>query len=1039
MPSSKFSILAYLGLKSDKFKSGLRNLGGSTKKSMGGLTGMLASAGPALATAAVAGAAVAGAAVAKFTSESLKKFATFEKGMQEVFTLMPKMTKEMKGKMSADVLELAREMGILPEKVVPALYQAISAGVPPDNVFEFMKTASKASIGGVTSLETAVDGLTSVVNTYGKENLSAAKAADIMFTTVKLGKTTFDELSSSLYNALPTAKSFGIEFGTLSAAVADLTTKGVPTAQAMTQLNAAMNALGAPTTRQRAAMEALTLEADDVKAALKKKPDGLIIAMNMLAEAANGDAEKLRKMVGSTDAVKAILSLTSNEAKGFTEKLEAIGNASGAADEAFKEMDKGVTRSFDKMKAAIESAMIKVGGALAPVLNAITPMIQEIADAFADLPWDEIGKMFKEFADEIKPMFKELATAGKEVMKALLPLFKILFKSQEGQAGVLMKVLVALAKVIVLVMKVVGPILTAFEKWISKSGKLGTMVLMLMNPLTIILVPLWLLATAIIWVVEQIEKVIEWIKEWLSWMGPAQEKLLSFATLWKKLKAAVGEFIDWTLGAIEKYVKAVVAQWKALAGLIIGHFTKMANFIDEKLGWLIDLFKGAAKMIWKVFSFLFPDMAKGMEGMADQAKKSVGKITGVFKDSVSKITGWWKRLRGDVVKETKALQDDVTKIEKEAADERVGMMVDEHDKKIAAAKAANKEMVDEAKKKAAEERVAYENETKAMQAALLAMGSRASAVMKLNAAELREVFKRTGEAGKKVMESYTMSNTKQIEIMRQTLMKLGIDAEKLAGKTNEEIRKMWNETGTQGRKVYGELFALEGKAQDQRSAGSKKTQKEMAEEAARRKKYANMNMKEIMEAEAARKGALKREAAAAKKAAEAQKKAIGGVKDASKLAAEAAREIGPAIAEATPATKEYAEAIAKAANSEENLVKRLKMQIQQGAIRNKNAEWLNKVTTGTMRVMGTQLKQLRYGILYTYRMAQFADLYQKAMNAAGPDLEKLAEVAKALEKSGGKISVELLMRGLKFGSLMESMDASLKSIDYTLKGKFVNQ
>ena len=1039
MPSSKFSILAYLGLKSDKFKSGLRNLGGSTTKQMSPIRGALASAGPALASAAVAGAAVAGAAVAKFSSESLKKFATFEKGMQEVFTLMPKMTGDMKKKMSADVLALSREMGVLPEKVVPALYQAISAGVPPDNVFEFMKTASKASIGGVTTLETAVDGLTSVVNTYGAENLSAAKAADIMFETVKLGKTNFEQLSSTLYNTLPIAQAMGVDFEQLSAAVAELTTKGVPTAQAMTQLAATLQSLGAPTQRQATKMEALGINVEEMKATLAKKPDGLIQAMKMLGKAADGDKEKLRALVGSVDSVKAILALTANEAEGFTDKLGKIRNAAGASDEAFKEMDKGVTRSFDKMKAAIEAAMIKVGGALAPVLNAMTPLIQQLADAFADLPWDDIGKMFKEFADDIKPMFAELATAGKDVMKALLPLFKILFKSQAGQAGALMKALVALAKVIGLVMKVVGPILTAFDKWISKSGKLGTLVLMLVNPLTIIIAPLYLLAMAIIWVVEQIEKFIDWIKEVLAYLGPAQKELASFATLWKRLKAAVGEFIDWTLGAIEAYVKAVVGFWKWLGEKIMGHFKFMADFINEKLSWLVDLFKGAAKLIWKVFSFLFPDMAKGMEGMADQAKKSVGKITGVFKNSVSKITGWWKRLRGDVVKETKALQEDVTKIEKAASDERVGLLVDEHSKKIAAAKEANKEMVAEAKKVAAAERVAYENETKAMQAALLAMGSRASAVMKLNAEELREVFKRTGEHGKKVMESYTMSNTKQIDVMRKTLLKLGVDAEKLAGKTNEEIRKMWNETGTQGRTVYKQLFALEGKAQSQRGEGAAATAKADAERAARAKKYQGMTMTQIMEAETARKAALKREAAAAKKAAEKQKKAVGSVKDASKLAAEAAREIGPAIEQATPATKEYAEAIARAANSEENLVKRLKMQIQQGAIRNKNAEWLNKVTFGTMKVMGTQLKQLRYGILYTYRMAQFADLYQKAMNAAGPDLEKLAEVAKALEKSGGKVSVELLMRGMKFGSLMESMDASLKSIDYTLKGKFVNQ
>ena len=55
--------------------------------------------------------------------------------MNEVFTLVPQASAEARDKMIADVKAFSSEMGILPEKAVPALYQAISAGVPQDNVF----------------------------------------------------------------------------------------------------------------------------------------------------------------------------------------------------------------------------------------------------------------------------------------------------------------------------------------------------------------------------------------------------------------------------------------------------------------------------------------------------------------------------------------------------------------------------------------------------------------------------------------------------------------------------------------------------------------------------------------------------------------------------------------------------------------------------------------------------------------------------------------------------------------------------------------
>ena len=131
----------------------------------GGLVGAARFAGAAMLGV---GAAITGVAVA-----GLREFATLERGMNEVFTLAPAMSAEAMGKMTDDVRSFSREMGTSTTEVVPALYQAISAGVPTENVFTFLETANKAAIGGVTDLETAVDGISSVVNAYGEDVIDA--------------------------------------------------------------------------------------------------------------------------------------------------------------------------------------------------------------------------------------------------------------------------------------------------------------------------------------------------------------------------------------------------------------------------------------------------------------------------------------------------------------------------------------------------------------------------------------------------------------------------------------------------------------------------------------------------------------------------------------------------------------------------------------------------------------------------------------------------------------------------------------------------
>ena len=92
---------------------------------LGGLSGTVGKA------AKVAGAALVGVGVAvgAMAVKGVAEFAKFEKGMNEVFTLLPGISADAMGKMEDQVLALSTQMGILPEEVVPALYQSLSAGV----------------------------------------------------------------------------------------------------------------------------------------------------------------------------------------------------------------------------------------------------------------------------------------------------------------------------------------------------------------------------------------------------------------------------------------------------------------------------------------------------------------------------------------------------------------------------------------------------------------------------------------------------------------------------------------------------------------------------------------------------------------------------------------------------------------------------------------------------------------------------------------------------------------------------------------------
>ncbi|MDA0064809.1 phage tail tape measure protein [Brachyspira hyodysenteriae] len=198
-------------------------------------------------------------------------------------------------------MAFSKEIGKVPEEVVPALYQSLSAGVPRENVFEFLKTAGEAAIAGVAELKTSVDGLTSVTNAYGTEVLNVNRASDIMFQTVKLGKTDFTQLSKSLFNVIPTASALGVQFEDIGAAIAVMTAQGTPTSVATTQIRQALVELNKEGTAASIAFEELT---GKIFKDFIAEGGTLQEALQMMSEAADKNNKDISSMFSSDGSSK---------------------------------------------------------------------------------------------------------------------------------------------------------------------------------------------------------------------------------------------------------------------------------------------------------------------------------------------------------------------------------------------------------------------------------------------------------------------------------------------------------------------------------------------------------------------------------------------------------------------------------------------------------------------------------------------------------------------------------------------------------------
>lgn len=280
----------------------------------------------------------------------------FQHSMKEVATLSSGIKGSLTDYMN-QVMEIIRTVPVEANEAAKALYQIVSAGHDGADGMKVLEVSAKAAVGGVTDTATAADAITTLLNAYKLDVSEAENLSDQLFTTVRLGKTSFGELGKSIAQVAPVAAAYGVEIDQVLAAVATLTKQGTPTAQAMTQIRASIIAvskvLGDGAFDNRTYQEALA----------------------EVARQAGGSESKLRELVPEVEAVNAVLGLTGINVKEAAGHLEEMQNATGAAEAAFREMASSVENQMKLLGNNITAA-------LRPMGEAILKEISSIATAF---------------------------------------------------------------------------------------------------------------------------------------------------------------------------------------------------------------------------------------------------------------------------------------------------------------------------------------------------------------------------------------------------------------------------------------------------------------------------------------------------------------------------------------------------------------------------------------------------------------------------------------------------------------------------------
>lgn len=300
----------------------------------------------------------------------------FEKSFAKVSTLLDSSSTDF-DKYKKDIKNASKEMGVSIDKYSEAVYQSISAGVDQAKAVEFTTQAVKLAKGGFTETATAVDLMTTIMNSYGDKAGDVNSIMDSLINTQNKGKTTVDELASSMGKIIPIANGLNVPFNTLNGAMASLTAGGIATAEATTYLKSMLNELGKGGTKV-----AGILKEETGKSFSELMNEGMPLSevLGILQSNAEANGLAFNDLFGSSEAATAALALMRDGGADLDQKIKEITETTGSANEAFEKMEDTAGAKLEKAFNSVKVSLIDVGDALAPLIEKFAEFIDKIAD-----------------------------------------------------------------------------------------------------------------------------------------------------------------------------------------------------------------------------------------------------------------------------------------------------------------------------------------------------------------------------------------------------------------------------------------------------------------------------------------------------------------------------------------------------------------------------------------------------------------------------------------------------------------------------------
>lgn len=299
-------------------------------------------------------------------------------------------------RLKQSVLGLAGPTAQAPNTLAEGMYDLVSSGFNAAESITILRKSALAASAGLTTTEISTKAVAAALNAYHLPAKKAGAVSDTLFETVNRGVLTFDELSTTIGDALPFAAQLGVNLNEVGSAISTMTKQGLSSAEAVTRLKNVFVAFLKPSKGMEGVLKQIGMSGEQL---LQKR--GFQGAMEALRAHTDGTNEAVAKLFPNIRGMGGVLALTGKSAKSAGEDLKAFQNTTGATAKVLHEQEKSFGFQMQRAWASLQAVLIEIGSEVLPIV--IPPFLSLVGVVRNGIKW------FAALPNPIKQVGGELA------------------------------------------------------------------------------------------------------------------------------------------------------------------------------------------------------------------------------------------------------------------------------------------------------------------------------------------------------------------------------------------------------------------------------------------------------------------------------------------------------------------------------------------------------------------------------------------------------------------------------------------------------